>query len=453
MEKLALLGGNPVRKELFKSTVVIDENEISAVMEVLKAKELSRFIGSSSPDIEKQLVIPSAQAQNYGNQSFSFLGGRKVRQFEAEFAEYFGVKYAITVNSATSGLSLALAAAGVGPGDDVITTCLSFNATGTSILLFNSIPLFVDISKENFCLNPQEIRKAITPRTRAILVVHLLGNAADMDAIMSIAREHNLVVIEDCAQAAGTRHGGQYVGTIGDIGVFSSQEPKHISTGEGGIVVTNNPQYARRGRLIRNHGESIPDDSTPVEDLVNIVGCNFRMTELTAAVGSAQLKKLFENNRVRSENARFLARELSKFEGIEIPPVTYNEEYVVHVLSILYHSGKTGVSREIFVKALRAEGIPVGTGYARIMPDNPLFLKKIAYGKQQCPFSCPYYGRDVDYGGGRYPVARDFINNKQLSFQLISRPNTLEDMKDVVKVFDKLYANMEQLKSAEGEKS
>jgi len=449
MEKLALLGGNPVRKEPFKSSVVIDEDEVSAVMDVLKAKELSRFIGSSSDDIEEQLHMESAKALNYGGQGFSFLGGRKIRQLEAEFAKYFGAKYAITVNSATSGLSLSLAAAGIGPGDEVITTCLSFNATGTSILLFNSIPVFVDINGENFCLNPQEVRKVISPKTKAILVVHLMGNAADMDAIMNIAREHNLVVIEDCAQAPGTRYRGQYVGTIGDIGVFSFQEPKNISTGEGGIVITNNPQYAKKCRLIRNHGESIPDDSTPLEDLVNIVGCNFRMTELTAAVGTEQLKKLAENNRVRNENARFLARELSVFEGIEIPNVVYNEEYVIHILTILYHSSRVELSRDMLVKALTAEGIPVSTGYPRIMPDNPLFLRKLAYGKNQCPFSCPYYGRSIDYGSGLYPIARDLINKKQISFHIINRPNNLDDMKDIVKAFEKIYANIEQLEKSE----
>ncbi|MAF85137.1 MAG: hypothetical protein CL875_01420, partial [Dehalococcoidales bacterium] len=136
MEKLALFGGTPVRKEPIESSAVIDEDEVAAVTDVLKTRELSRFTGSSSDDIEQQLSMESAQAVNYGGQEFLFLGGRKVRQFEADFAQYFGVKYAITVNSATSGLSVALAAAGAGPGDEVITTCLSFNATGMSILLF-----------------------------------------------------------------------------------------------------------------------------------------------------------------------------------------------------------------------------------------------------------------------------------------------------------------------------
>ena len=165
------------------------------------------------------------------------------------------------------------------------------------------------------------------------------------------------------------------------------------------------------------------------------------------------MKKLAENNRVRNENAGFLARELSVFEGIEIPNVVYNEEYVIHILTILYHSSRVGLSRGMLVKALTAEGIPVGTGYPRIMPDNPLFLRKLAYGKNQCPFSCPYYGRSIDYGSGLYPIARDLINKKQISFHIINRPNNLDDMKDIVKAFQKIYSNMEQLKTAEDDNS
>ncbi len=451
MEELALLGGKPVRERPFIRPAFIDEDETAAVMEVLKSKALSRYIGSPTPDIQDLLVMESSRASGLDTE-FSYLGGKEARGFEADFAEYFAVKYAIAVNSATSGLSVALAAGGCGPGDEVITTCLSFTATGTSILLFNSIPVFVDISKENFCLDLGEVKKAISPKTKAILVVHLLGHATDMDAIMDIAKEHKLLVIEDCAQAMGTKYKGRHVGTIGDMGVFSSQEPKHMSTGEGGIVVTNNPKFAERCRLVRNHGETVPDSTTPLEDLVNIVGCNFRMTELSAAVGRVQLKKLAENNRIRNENSHFLGRELSSFEGIEIPEVTFNKDHVIHLLTALYHSDKVGVSRKTFVKALTCEGIPVSTGYARIMPDNPLFLHKVAYGSQHCPFSCPYYGRDIDYRNGLYPVARDLINDKQISFAVINRPNNLDDMNDIVMAFRKIYASMEQLKAVDGAK-
>ena len=312
MSKLAIFGGTPVRERPFHSSVVIDRQEQELVNQVLQNKEFSRFMGSQTQGIEEQLVLPSLAAEKFEGQYFTFLGGRMVRRFEAEFSKKFDVPYSISVNSATSGLSAALGAAGIGPGDEVITTCMSFSATATSILLFNSIPVFVDVDMNTFCLNPAQVEQAISPKTKAILVVHLLGNAADMDAIMSIARQYNLIVIEDCAQAPGTKYKGRYVGTIGDAGIFSFQETKNMMTGEGGMVITRDPDLARKMRLIRNHGESIPDDTWSDDSLVNIVGMNFRMTELTAALGIAQLDKLDENNRVRTENACYLVEEVSR---------------------------------------------------------------------------------------------------------------------------------------------
>ena len=157
MSKLAIFGGVPVREEPFKTSVVVDEQEWEYVKQVLGKREFSRFMGSPSKDIEKQLTMSSVEAESYESQYFTFLGGKMVRRFEAEFAKKFGVPYAISVNSATSGLSAALGSAGIGPGDEVITTCMSFNATAASILLFNSIPVFVDVDCKNYCLDPNEI--------------------------------------------------------------------------------------------------------------------------------------------------------------------------------------------------------------------------------------------------------------------------------------------------------
>ena len=369
-----------------------------------------------------------------------------VRKFEADFARKFKVPYAITVNSATSGLSSALGAAGLGPGDEVITTCMSFNATALSILTFNSIPVFVDVSKKNYCLDPLKIKKAITKKTRAILVVHLLGNPADMDAIMRTAKQHKLIVIEDCAQAPGTKYKGRYVGTIGDLGVFSFQETKNITTGEGGMVVTKNPEFAKRARMIRNHGESVPDSSWDTVDLVNLVGMNFRMTELTAALGVAQLAKLDENNRIRTENSYFLSENLRDIPGVSVPK--YGPGVVPHVFPLLYDKKATGIERFKILAALRAEGIPVGSGYLKLMYENPIFLKKIAYGKGHCPWSCNQYGLKREYKPGDCPTAGDLLKEKFIWFYHINRPNTINDMKDVVKAFKKVFDNIESLKTA-----
>ena len=393
--------------------------------------------------------MTSEEAVDLGGQYFSFLGGRMVRQFEAEFAGIFGAAYAISVNSATSGLAAALGAVDVGPGDEVITTCMSFNATAMSILVFNAIPVFVDVEDETFCMNPEAIERAITPKTKAILVVHLLGNPAEMDAIMAIARKHNLRVIEDAAQAPGTTYRDLYVGTIGDMGVYSFQETKNIMTGEGGMIVTNDPSLARKARLIRNHGESIPDDSWDDASLVNLVGFNFRMKELTAALGISQLEKLDENNRVRTNNALFLKEELQGLPGITLP--IFKDGTAPHIFSMLYDDATTGVERQKVLAALRAEGIPVGSGYLRLMYENPLFLKKIAYGKNHCPWSCHLYGKERIYKKGDCPVGEELLRRRFIWFYNINRPNTTEDMLDVSNAFRKVFSNLEALRVAETE--
>lgn len=444
MSKLALFGGKPVREIPFQSSVVIDEHEWDYIKRVIDKKEFSRFMGSPTKDIDKLLVMSSADAEHYETQYFNFLGGRMIRKFEADFARKFGVSYAVSVNSATSGLSAALGAAGIGPGDEVITTCMSFNATALSILLFNSIPVFADVEESSFCLDPSEVEKAVTPKTKAILVVHLLGNPADMDSIMRIAGEHDLIVIEDCAQAPGTKYKDKYVGTIGDIGVFSFQETKNMTTGEGGMVVTNNALYAKKVRLIRNHGESIPDSTWDEDSLANVIGMNFRMTELTAALGVAQLAKLDENNRIRTENARHLSDRLKGIPGLSVP--VYKSGVVPHVFPMIYDSRVTGVERQKILAALRAEGIPAGSGYLRLMYENPIFLKKIAYGNGHCPWSCHLYNYQRDYRPGDCPKAESLLRDGFIWFYHIHRPNGVAEMNDVVRAFEKIFENIDVLK-------
>jgi len=444
MNKLALSGGEPVRKDPFLSSVVVDDSEWQYVKNVLEKQEFSRFMGSATPDIEKILVLPSLDAENLTGQYFSFLGGRMVRKFEADFAKKFNVQYAVSVNSATSGLSAALGAAGVEPGDEVITTCLSFNATAMSILSVNAVPVFVDVDDKLFCIDPKKIEDSITNHTKAILVVHLLGNAADMDAIMKIADKYKIAVIEDAAQAPGTKYKGKYVGTIGDAGVFSFQETKNIMTREGGMVVTANSEIAKKVRLIRNHGELIADDSWSEHDLVNLVGLNYRMTELTAALGVAQLEKLDENNRIRTENAMFLCEGLQGIPGLYVPEI--KEDDIPHVFPMLYDSSLTGVERHKILAALRSEGIPVGSGYLRLMYENPVFSKKIAYGSGHCPWSCHLYGADRQYNQGDCPIGEKLIREKFIWFYHVNRPNTKDDMADVVMAFRKVFDNIESLK-------
>lgn len=441
MTRLALLGGEPVRKTPFASNVIVDEDERREVAEVLDAREFSRFMGSPTDDIAKVLRLTSAEAVEYSPQYFTFLGGRKVRAFERDFAARFGAKYAMTVNSATSGLTAAVLALGLEPGDEVLISCMSFNASAAAIVAAGAVPVFCDVSPDTLALDPRELPKRCGQRTKAVMVVHLLGIPADMDAVSAFAKERGLKVIEDCAQAPGATHRGRPVGTIGDLGVFSLQETKNITTGEGGVVVSNDPELAARVRLIRNHGESVPDASWGPDALAGVVGYNFRMTELTAAMGLAQLRKLDENNRWRNRNAQTLARELSGLPGLK--PLPLPEGTVCHVFPLLYDEKATGVPRAKILHALRAEGVPVGSGYVKPMYAYPLYQKRVAFGRGGFPFTA---GSDRRYADGDCPVAEDLLYSKFIWFYHVNRPNGDAEMAEVAAAFRKVFGALDALR-------
>ena len=419
---LAISGGEPVRKKPFSDLPVIGEEEVSAVMDVLNSRRFSGFstIGAK------------------------FFGGKKVREFEEHFAQFHNVEYAISVNSATAGLHIALASVGVQPGDEVIVPPYTFTATATSVLMHNAIPVFSDIDHRTYCLDPDKVEEAITPRTKAIIPVHLLGHPAEMDLIMDLAEKNDLFVIEDCAQAPGAKYKNKLVGTIGDLGVFSFQQAKNIMTGEGGMVITNDPELAERCRMIRNHGESVIEGKSR-SYISNVIGWNYRMTEIEAAIGIEQLKKLNSFNDIRIENSKFLSDRINWINGISTPYETPNVKHVYHIYGMIYDEEKVGVPREVFVKALIAEGIPVSTGYPHPLYENPIFKERIAYGDKGCPFSCRFYTGDVRYETGLCPVAEDLCYHKALWFGEIKPPATKEDMQDVVDAFNKIIENLDEV--------
>lgn len=422
-EKLAILGGEPIRKNPFPAWPYLGQEEIDAVVDVIKKGHLSSF---------------AAPPSNF------FLGGEKIRELENNFASYHGIKYAISVNNATAGLHAALAAARIGPGDEVIVTPYSFTSSATCILMQNAIPVFADVGLETYNIDPEEIRKNITPRTKAIIVVHLQGNPARMDEIMDIAKKNKLVVIEDCAQAIGAKYKNVLVGTIGDIGVFSFNEPKHMSTGEGGMIITNNEELAERCRLIRNHGEAL-DAGKPRSYLSTIIGYNYRMTELTAAVGIEQLKKLDKFNEIRIENAHYLTSQLSDIEGLQPPQETADTKHVYYFYQMSYDSKKVGIPREKFIEALKAEGIPCYGGAPHPLYKNPLFLEKKGYGNTGCPFDCKHYSGNIDYGKIKYENVEKLCYERALVFTIVRPPSTLRDMDDVVSAVKKIIKNKAQL--------
>ena len=232
-----------------------------------------------------------------------------MQALENEWASYFHVKHAIAVNSATSGLYAATGAVGIGPGDEVIVSPYTMSASVMPPLIYGAVPVFADIEKDYFCLDPVSVEQRITNLTKAIIVVDLFGQPYDVERINAIAKKHNLVVIEDASQAPGATYKNKFAGTLGDIGVFSLNYHKHIHTGEGGMVVTDNDELADRVRLIRNHAESVVE-AKGIKNLVNMVGFNFRMTEIEAAIARCQLRKLKPLLNSRIGNIGYLTKKI-----------------------------------------------------------------------------------------------------------------------------------------------
>lgn len=416
--KLALFGGKRVREKPFPPHPIIGEEEKKAVMQVLESGKISTFI---------------AQPGEH------FLGGEKIKQFERDFASYHGVKYAVAFSSATAALHAAVAAVGVKAGEEVIVPPYTFTSTATSALMHNAIPVFVDIKADIFCIDPAGIEQAITPRTRAIIPVHLFGHPADMNEIMIIAKKHGLIVIEDCAQAPGAIYKGKHVGTIGDCGIFSFTETKNITTGEGGMLITNDDGIAEIARMIRNHGEVILESQSQRTYRSGILGWNYRMTEMEAALGIEQLKKLDELDNRRVELANYLAENLGEIEGLT-PPVVYPwARHVYFIFALKYNQDEIGIPRDLFAKALVAEGIPVGTGYIR-----PLYLNPIYH--ENKPFIYNYFGTGISYNKGICPITEKLYEEELITMIVCRPPATLEDMDDIVEAVKKILENRKELR-------
>ena len=433
MSQLALFGGIKTRIKPFTTSACIGDEEKRRVQEVLKSGNLSGFIARSGD---------------------CFFGGPQVRDFEDLVRNYFGMKHAIAVNSATAGLHVALAACGTGPGDEVIVPPYTMSASATSILMQNAIPKFVDIDEETFCIDPSKIENAITSKTKAIIVVHLFGYPANIKDILSIAKKHNLFVIEDSAQSPGALYDNQYVGTFGDIGVFSLNQHKTITCGEGGFAVTNNDNLALKMQLIRNHGESYCDEMG-VND-IGIVGFNYRMTELEAAVAVGQFKRLDFFNDYRIQLAEYLTKELSSFSGLKLPKNDSQKKHVYFVYPIKFDKKVFGVERDLFVSALNAEGIPFGAGYIKPIYLSATYQNRKAYSKG-CPFVCQfsknasfdsYFDENCvpsDYKKGICPVTEKMYEQELMVSGVCRYPHTTKDIDDVVEAFQKIITNINEL--------
>ena len=273
--------------------------------------------------------------------------GAKVLEFEKLFAQWSGFANVIATNSGTSALHVGNLALGLGPGDEVIVPSFTFAASANSIALTGARPVFCDIDERTFTLDPNQIEDLITPKTRAIMVVHLYGQMADMPKIMEIAKKHNLFVIEDAAQAHGASIDGKPAGSWGDFGVFSFYPTKNMTTGEGGAISTSSSEIDRKCRLLRNQGM--------IERYKNeVVGLNNRMTEIAAVIGIQQLKRLDRFNRLRARNARLLDDLLGNVPGISIPHVRTGAVHVYHQYTILVDQNRDQVAKQLTSKGVQS---------------------------------------------------------------------------------------------------
>jgi dTDP-4-amino-4,6-dideoxygalactose transaminase len=434
MNKLAINGGEKLRSEPFPAYNTIGSEEEEAVLRVLRSGKLSTYLGCWHKD---------------------FYGGSEVQSLEKEWAEYFNVKHAISVNSATSGLYASIGAIGLNPGDEVIVSSYTMSASATAILVYGGVPVFADIEEEYYCLDVNSIREKITSKTKAIMVVDIFGQPYDADAINILAKEYNLKVIEDSAQAPGAKYGEKYAGTLGDIGVFSLNYHKHIHCGEGGIIVTNDDELALKLQLIRNHAEVVVPDIgySNKEDLINMIGFNYRMTELEASIAREQLKKLPALLKQRIENVEYLKKGLSKIPAISCTKVRENSIHVYYANPLTFNSSLAkGIHRNKFIDAVKAElpstllrddsPVLLGYGYVKPLYLLPMYQEKIAFGKDGYPFNL---SDNTNYEKGICPITEDMHYNKLISHEFMRPGMQKKDLDDVVKAFEKVWNNLDEL--------
>lgn len=407
MAKLALKGGEPVRKKPFPKWPIFSEREMKALKDVLE----SGFWG---------------------------VGGSRKKEFEEKFAAYQHAKYGIAVTSGTTALEISLRALGLGCGDEVIVPSYTFMATAIAVLYVNAIPVFADIDPETYNIDPKSVEAMISERTRAILPVHIGGRPADMDALLSLAKKHNLYIVEDACQAWGAEWKGLRVGAIGEMGAFSFQSSKNITSGEGGMIVTNSEDLYVKAWSLHNCGRM----SQAAWYEHHLPGANYRITEFQAAVLLAQMERFDEQTEKRIENARYLNSKLSKIDGVK--PLKDDERItrnVYHLYIFRFNpEAFDGISKSKLARALQAEGIPASVGYSK-----PLYKEPYLEYFKKCPLSCPHYGKSMDYLNVKMPAAEKACYYEGLWLPQYVLLGSRDDMDDIISAFEKIKENMDEI--------
>ena len=403
---------------MFKKYNSIGKEEVNAALKVLKSGKLSEYFAS----------YPKG-----------FLGGKYNQRFEKKLKKFYNVKNAIVVNSWTSGLIAAVGALDINPGDEIIVSPWTMSATATAILHWNAIPIFADIEPETFCIDPKKIKGLINRKTKAILTVDIFGHTSNIKEIKKIIKGKNIKIISDSAQAPYALNNKKIVGTESDIGGYSLNCHKHIQTGEGGIVVTNNSKLANRVRLLRNHAEAIVKKQS-LKKINNMIGFNFRMGEVEAAIGIEQYKKLKRIVKLKQHTAKYLTSKLSKLDGLKTPKIKANCTHSFYTYPLVLDVNKIKFSRKQLVKELKKnkiEGFIEGYTNLHLLP---MYQKKIAYGKKGHPWTT--YSSKAKYNKGICPVA-EFLQDKAfLNFELCKYELNKKDLDLICNTFIKVWKKL-----------
>jgi dTDP-4-amino-4,6-dideoxygalactose transaminase len=307
--------------------------------------------------------------------------------------------------------------------------------------MHGAVPVFADVEEEAFCLDPKSVETLVSPRSRAMIPVHLFGQPAAMDELLEVARRHKLRVIEDCAQAPGATYKGRRVGTLGDCGVFSFQETKNLMTGEGGMLITDDPTIADVARLLRNHGEAAVAPGEARSYKAEVLGYNYRMTEFEAALGRVQLAQLGEQNGARQRLASYLTRALAGVRGLRVPPLRSDVEHVYYVYPLLFDESAWGATRARVLEAINAEGIPVSGGYVR-----PLYLSPLYQERRATAFRG--YEGHVSYEEGVCPVVERLHRHTMVLLAVVRPPASERDMDDIAAAIHKVWRHRAELSRA-----
>ena len=337
-------------------------------------KRFKKFntIGKEELDIATKIIKTGKLSEYLAKEGKFFNGGYYVNKFEKSLQKYFKVNHAIVVNSWTSGLITIIGALGIKKGDEVILSPWTMSACAVAILHWGAVPVFCDIDKETFCIDPEEIKKKITKKTKAIMAIDIFGYPANINEIKNIINKKNIKIISDSAQSIGAKYNKKFAGTVSDIGGFSLNFHKHINTGEGGIIVTNNKKLSENCRMIRNHAEAV-NNKKKISNNNYQIGFNFRLTELQAGIGLEQLKKLKLIVKKKQDNAEYLTNKLKKFKGLILPNMKNGITHAYYMYPMRLDTNIIKVKKKKIFELILKEKLPIADKYTNI--SNLLVIK------------------------------------------------------------------------------